>query len=212
MPENPAEALREGRFTQVPVLIGTNLDEGRLFANEVKTMDRYRKETIWMYGDEGQRVLDRYPVGPEGPAYAIAANFTDQRFACPSQALRRVLSAHVPVWGYEFADRQAPFVLPDWVVGLDLGAYHASELAYVFGTSWVFADVKRFTPAQKALSERMQRLWAAFGTEGFAAEWPRVEGAGPVRVFAPEGDRMDDDFFARHHCAFWDGTPFGAVH
>ena len=123
-----------------------------------------------------------------------------------------MLSAHVPVWGYEFADRQAPFVLPDWVVGLDLGAYHASELAYVFGTSWVFADVKRFTPAQKALSERMQRLWAAFGTEGFAAEWPRVEGAGPVRVFAPEGDRMDEDFFARHHCAFWDGTPFGAVH
>lgn len=212
VPENPAGALSAGRFTQVPVLIGTNLDEGRLFANEVKTMDRYQKETIWMYGDQGQRVLEHYPVGEDGPAYAIAANFTDQRFACPSQALRRVLSAHVPVWGYEFADRQAPFVVPDWIVGLDLGAYHASELAYVFGTSWVFADVKRFTPEQKALSDRMQRLWAEFGTAAFAAEWPRVEGAGPVRVFTPKGDRMDDDFFDRHHCAFWDGTPFGAVH
>jgi para-nitrobenzyl esterase len=212
VPESPADALRDGRFTQVPVLVGTNLDEGRLFANEVKTMDRYQKETIWMYGDDGQRVLDRYPVGEDGPAYAIATNFTDQRFACPSQALRRVLSAHVPVWGYEFADRQAPFVLPDWIVGLDLGAYHASELAYVFGTSWVFADVKRFTPQQKALSDRMQRLWATFGTPGFAAEWPRGEGAGPVRVFSPEGARMDHDFFDRHHCAFWDGTSFGAVH
>lgn len=212
VPESPADALREGRFTQVPVLVGANLDEGRLFANEVKTMDRYRKETMWMYGDEGPRVLERYPVGEDGPAYAIAANFTDQRFACPSQALRRVLSAHVPVWGYEFADRQAPFILLAWIVGLDLGAYHASELAYVFGTSWVFADVKRFTPQQKALSDRMQRLWAAFGAPGFGAEWPRVEGAGPVRVFAPEGDRMDHDFFERHHCAFWDGTSFGAVH
>jgi para-nitrobenzyl esterase len=183
-----------------------------LFANEVKDMDRYRKETIWMYGDFGPRVLDRYPVGPEGPAYAIAANFTDQRFACPSQALRRQLARYVPVWGYEFADRGAPFILPDWLVGLDFGAYHASELAYVFGTSWIFADVKRFTPQQKALSQRIQSLWARFGRDDFEAEWPRVEGAGPVRVFAPDGDRLDPDFFGRHHCDFWDGGPFGAVH
>jgi len=212
VPENPAVAIHEGRFTRVPVLVGTNLDEGRLFANEVKDMDRYQKETIWMYGDFGQRVLDRYPVGPDGPAYAIAANFTDQRFACPSQALRRQLSRHVPVWGYEFADRGAPFVLPDRLVGLDLGAYHASELAYVFGTSWVFTDVKRFTPEQKALSQRMQGLWAAFGRDDFEADWPRIDGAGPVRMFAPEGDRLDQTFFDRHHCDFWDGGPFGAVH
>jgi para-nitrobenzyl esterase len=30
-------------------------------------------------------------------------------------------------------------------------------------------------------------------------------------VFAPEGDRLDQTFFERHQCAFWDGTPFGAV-
>ncbi|WP_313454255.1 carboxylesterase family protein, partial [Brevundimonas sp.] len=148
----------------------------------------------------------------EGPAYAIATQFTDQRFACPSQALRRQLSRFVPVHGYEFADRNAPFVLPRWVVGLDLGAYHASELAYVFGTSWIFADVKRFTPEQKALSGRMQALWAGFGQTDFGPDWPAVEGDGPVRVFAPEGDRLDEDFFARHQCDFWDGTSFGAVH
>jgi para-nitrobenzyl esterase len=212
VPENPALAIDQGRFTRVPVIVGTNLDEGRLFANEVKDMDRYQKETLWMYGDVGPRVLDRYPVGPDGPAYAIAANFTDQRFACPSQALRRQLSRYTPVWGYEFGDRDAPFVLPDGIVGLDLGAYHASELAYVFGTSWIFADVDRFTPEQKALSLRMQGLWAGFGQQDFGAEWPRVAGAGPVRVFTAQGDRLDDAFFARHNCDFWDGTPFGAVH
>jgi para-nitrobenzyl esterase len=212
VPENPATAIAEGRFTRVPAIVGTNLDEGRLFANEVKTLDRYQKETIWMYGDVGPRVLQRYPVGEEGPAYAIAANFTDQRFACPSQALRRQLSRYVPTWGYEFADRDAPFVLPAWIVGLDLGAYHASELAYVFGTSWIFADVNRFTPAQRALSKRMRELWAGFGQRGFGEEWPQVEGAGPVRVFKPEGDTLDHVFFERRHCDFWDGTPFGAVH
>jgi para-nitrobenzyl esterase len=212
VPENPAVAIDAGRFTRVPVIVGSNLDEGRLFANEVQDMDRYQKETIWMYGDEGRRVLDRYPVGPEGPAIAIATNFTDQRFACPSQALRRQLARYVPVWGYEFADRDAPFVLPDWIVGLDLGAYHASELAYVFGTSWIFADVGRFTPGQKALSGRMQRLWADFGQTDFGADWPRVEAAGPVRIFTAQSDRLDPDFFGRHQCDFWDGTAFGAAH
>lgn len=211
VPENPAVAIAEGRFTRVPALIGTNLDEGRLFANEVQDMDRYGKETIWMYGDVGPRVLDRYPVGPDGPAYAIAANFTDQRFACPSQALRRLMARHVPVWGYEFADQAAPFVLPDWIVGLDLGAYHASELAYVFGTRWVFADPARFTPEQKALAARMQTAWAAFGQPGFEQDWPRVREGGPIRIFSPEGDRLDAAFFERHQCAFWDGTPFGAA-
>ncbi len=84
VPENPAAAIAGGRFTRVPAIVGTNLDEGRLFANEVQDMDRYQKETIWMYGDVGPRVLERYPVSEDGPAYAIAANFTAQRFACPS--------------------------------------------------------------------------------------------------------------------------------
>lgn len=211
VPESPAVAIAEGRFTRVPAIIGTNLDEGRLFANEVKDLDRYQKETVWMYGDVGPRVLERYPVGEDGPAYAIAANFTAQRFACPSQALRRQMSKYAPVWAYEFADRDAPFRLPAWLVGLDLGAYHASELAYVFGTSWVFADPARFTPEQAALSARMRGLWADFGHRDFGADWPRIEDAGPVRVFAPEGDRLDRTFFERHQCAFWDGTPFGAV-
>ncbi len=212
-PENPAVAFSTGRFVRTPVVVGTNADEGRLFAVEVRSLDRYEKETLWMYGDEGRRILERYPVGDEGPALTIARSFTDQRFACPSHVLRRVLARHVPVWGYEFADAEAPIRLPDWITGLDMGAYHASELAYVFGTSWLFADIDAFTPEQRALSERMMGLWAGFGQgPAFQAEWPRVEAdGGPVKVFAPEGDRMDDRFFERRNCDLWGGTSFGAV-
>jgi para-nitrobenzyl esterase len=212
-PESPATAFMAGRYRPRPALIGTNLDEGRLFATEVRDMARYNDETIWMYEGEGPRVLERYPVGPEGPAAAIASSFTDSRFACPSHALRRLLSQRAPVHGYEFADRQAPIVVPDWLTGLDMGAYHASELAYVFGTRWVFADPGRFTPQQKALSDRMMRLWAGFGHDAtFDGDWPAVgaEGA-PIRVFTPDGDRLDDSFFERHQCAFWGGTIWGAV-
>lgn len=213
VPESPAEAFAAGRFTKVPVIVGSNTDEGRLFAVEVRDMDRYRKETVWLYGADGERALERYPVGPEGPAVAIARSFTDSRFSCPADALRRVLARHVPVHGYEFADVEAPFILPDWITGLDMGAYHASELAYVFGTSWLFADTGRWTPEQRALSERMMRLWAGFGHDpGFDADWPAVsDGGGPVRVFDPAGDRMDETFFERRQCGFWGGTSVGAV-
>ncbi len=94
-----------------------------------------------------------------------------------------------------------------------MGAYHASELASVFGTSWLFADTRRWTPGQRALSQRMMSLWAGFGHDAdFDAVWPRVsEGGGPVVVFHPEGDRVDPTFFDRHQCGFWGGTALGAV-
>jgi len=213
VPVSPATAFATGDFVRTPVIVGTNTDEGRLFAVEVRDMDRYNKETVWLYGADGERALQRYPVGPEGPAVAIAQSFTDSRFACPSDALRRVLSRHAPTYGYEFADRAAPFLLPDWITGLDMGAYHASELAYVFGTSWLFADTGRWTPEQRALSERMMGLWVGFGHDPrFEADWPKVsEGGGPVVVFDPAGDRVDATFFDRHQCGFWGGTALGAV-
>ena len=211
VPISPAEAFAPGRFVRTPVVVGTNLDEGRLFAVEVRDMERYADETLWLYGDAGPRVLERYPVGPEGPAVAIAQSFTDSRFACPSDALRRVLSKWVPTWGYEFADRRAPIRLPSWITGLDMGAYHASEATYVFGTSWLFADTDVWTPDQRALSDRMMTFWAGFGRPDFDAAWPGVtDGGGPVKVFDPAGDRMDEGFFARHQCDFWGGTALGA--
>ena len=213
VPESPPGAFAGGRFVRVPVIVGTTADEARLFATEVRSLDRYERQTRWLYGEAGERALALYPVGEGEPGVAIARSFTDSRFACPADALRRVLAAHVPVHGYEFADPDPPFVVPDAIMGLDMGAYHASELASVFGTSWLFADTGRWTPEQRALSQRMMRLWAGFGHDpDFEAEWPGVgEGGGPIRVFHPAGDRMDARFFARRNCAFWGGTALGPV-
>jgi len=213
VPIAPPLAFASGDFVKVPVIVGTNADEGRLFSGEVRDIDRYENQSRWLYGEAGDRALALYPVGEEGPAIAIAQSFTDSRFACPSDALRRLLARHVPVHGYEFADRAAPFVAPHWLTRMDMGAYHASELAYVFGTSWLFTNTNRWTPEQRALSDRMMRLWAGFDPDpDFAASWPEVsKGGEPVLVFDPAGDRVDHDFFTRHHCDFWGGTDLGAV-
>jgi len=212
VPLSPPEAFSRGDFIRVPVIVGSNLDEGRLFAVEVRDMDRYRKETVWLYGTAGEAALARYPVDEQGPAIAIAASFTDSRFACPTDALRRLLSRHVPVHGYEFVDRDVPFLLPQWISGIPMGAYHASEIASVFGTSWLFTDTRAWSTAQRALSDRMQALWSSFGNDpDFETAWPPVRwGGGPIRLFDPRGDIMDTTFHARHQCEFWDQTALGA--
>ena len=213
VPIAPPQAFEEGRFTGESVIIGSNADEGRLFATGVRSLERYTAQTRWMFGADGDRVLAIYPADPDKPAYALARAFTDQRFACPSHALRRVLSRHIPVYGYEFADPRPPFVVPEWISGLEMGSYHASEVAYVFGVSWLFANTERFTVEQRELSRRMMHMWAAFGhDDAFASSWPTVSaGGGPVLIFAPQGDWVDANFHNRRRCDFWDGTSFGAV-
>lgn len=213
VPVAPPLAFLQGGFTQVPVIVGSNRDEGRLFAVKVRDEARYRNQTIWMYGDDGPGVLTRYPIEPEGPGATMARSFTDQKFACPADALRRVLARHVPVRGYEFADPDAPFALSALLnAPYELGAYHASEATYVFGTRWIFANPARFTPEQRALSDRMMRLWAGFGHDEVPdAEWPRATDSGPVRVFDPAGDTIDDSFAARSQCDFWATTRFAPV-
>lgn len=212
IPLAPPLAFARGEFVQVPAIIGSNRDEGRLFAVEVRDDDRYRRQTMWMYGRDGGGVLAHYPIGEEGPGAAMARSFTDQKFACPADALRRMLSAHVSVRGYEFADPAPPFDLKLLVrAPYALGAYHASEATYVFGTRWIFADPARFTPEQKALSNRMMALWTGFGQgEAFEAAWPMAEN-GAVRVFQPEGDTQDTGFAERSQCGFWARTVFAPV-
>ena len=213
VPVSPATAFATGNFIRTPVIVGTNADEGRLFAVEVRDMARYDDETRWMYGDEGTRVLSHYPVGADGPGLTMARSFTDQRFACPSDALRRVLARHVPTYGYEFVDPDAPIVLPRFLLPYDMGAYHAAEATYVFGRPWAFADPSKFTPQQAALARRMRNAWAGFGHDpAFETNWARVgERGAPLKAFDPEGDRPDEGFFVRHQCALWDGSAFGAV-
>ena len=210
VPVAPPLAFLSGDFVRVPVMVGTNADEGRLFAVQVKDPARYAAQTRWMYGASGDAVLSRYPIDPAegkaGPGLAMARSFTDQKFACPAEALRRLLARHVPVSGYEFADPDAPLALPAWLFPYDMGAYHASELTYVFGTPWAFADPRLFTPQQAALGDRMRKLWAGFGHGDTA--WPE---AGRVLILDPAGDRVSDDFAARHQCDFWATTAFGPV-
>jgi len=76
---------------------------------------------------------------------------------------------------------------------MPLGAYHASEIAYVMQTPWALADPAAFTPAQRALSDTMQDYRTAFARSGDpdaagAAHWPAIApDATPCSRWGPAG-------------------------
>ena len=56
----------------------------------------------------------------------------------------RLLAPQVPVRLYLFDNTQAPSRLPNLPFFPRLGAYHASEIAYVLQRPWILADPSRF--------------------------------------------------------------------
>lgn len=94
-----------------------------------------------------------------------------------------------------------------------LGACHALELAFVFGT--LAAPMQdRFAgkgPEVEALSAEMMRSWIAFATAGnpnareAAADWPRYDsGRRVTRIFDSKGIGVEEAPFDEER-AIWDG-------
>lgn len=215
LPLSPAEAFRTGEFNRLPVLVGTNRDEGNLFGflyrliGELFTERSYDKVVARLLAERAEAAKQLY-AGEASPALRFARMVTDGFFACPTLSLNRRLSEWVPVHAYEFADREAVSRLPSLPFLPPLGAYHSGEIAYILRASWVLADASAFDAAQDALSRRMQGAWARFA-RGEAPEdgWQSFKAdEGAVMSFTPEGSGLRHDMPAAHRCAAWHGLGF----
>ncbi|HTW03515.1 MAG TPA: carboxylesterase family protein [Streptosporangiaceae bacterium] len=214
LPETIKTALATGQFSHVPVVIGTNHDEWRLFValdqidgGPPVTAANYQTmiaSTLGVPAAAAAAIASRYPLSSySSPSVALGAVGTDAIFACPAVTAEQSLSRYTPTYAYEFNDENAPerFLAP---VGFPYGAAHASELQYLFGlTTAAFPGV--LTPAQQQLAAIMKRDWtnlAKFGGPG--ARWPRLTAASqPTLSLAPPHPQVETDFAAEHHCAFW---------
>ncbi|MFF8973522.1 carboxylesterase/lipase family protein [Streptomyces sp. NPDC014995] len=216
LPRPPHTAWAEGRVNAVPALSGSTRDEYRYFTalyvdllgGGPLTPDSYAALIGLQYGNRAAEVLDAYPASAyPSPNLAYSAVGTDQRFACPARDDSRLYSSRTPVYAYEFADPQAPPFIP--APHTPQGAFHASELAYLFPTD----ALAPLTPAQRRLSVTMTAYWARFAATGNpnapgTPPWPRYTAAGDhIQVLAPDRVGPTTDFAADHHCPFWHPSP-----
>ncbi|WP_343242428.1 MULTISPECIES: carboxylesterase family protein [unclassified Streptomyces] len=219
LPELPPKALRSGRFHRVPVLSGGTLDEHRTFVGMLYdgvgrkfTEADYGRALRTAFGRQvAQRVRAEYPTAAfPSPALAWATVITDRMWARGTHAQHEALARHVPVYAYEFADRDAPMFLP--LPGdFDFGAFHAGDIPYLFEDE---TAEPRFTPAQRRLSAAMSEYWAAFARTGAAhaaglPAWPPCRPGRHVnrpytQSLAPR--RIGPvDYYREHNLAFWNG-------
>lgn len=191
VPEYPVEVFRAGRSHPVPLIIGTNHDEAALFKLMKSPLMPISESTIHEMFEQVSRDNPDMPVLPELEDHIVAAypDFPKQKgameisrdagFRMPSIWVAEAHSRVAPTWMYRFD--QAPPLLRL----LGIGASHATELAYVFGT--LPGKVRNMDIAfrlgglteAKEISARMQTRWLQFARAGnpetTELEWPGYE-------------------------------------
>jgi para-nitrobenzyl esterase len=227
LPVPPAQAIETGRFNKVPILLGTNRDEGRPLAAATTswTQQQYVQFVTSTFGAAlAPKVLKAYPLGdfpqPYPISYALAAELTDSGViegigGCSEQNMaERFVRDGTPTFFYEFDDRNAPPLTNAIPPGYQDGAGHAMELAYLWPSftngSSLYAEL---TGPQLQLSQQMIAYWGAFarnGSPGAFGEPPWGQYRGQLMMSLRPGGQSQEIFgiqFAQEHdCAFWNTT------
>jgi para-nitrobenzyl esterase len=216
LPVSPADAIASGHFNRVPVINGSNHDEGRTFAQDLTdfTEPQYEAFVRSLFGANADAVLAQYPFSaypsPYTSAYAIGAIWTDSGFitgigGCGALSLDEQLARWTRTFAYQFDDRHAPG-LNDNHPGYMWGAGHAMELAYL----WPSFDngiplAAQFTPAQRELSHEMVLRWGAMARFG-TPFWPAYHPGGRIWSLRPGYNSRpisQATYSAQHKCGFW---------
>jgi para-nitrobenzyl esterase len=88
---------------------------------------------------------------------------TDWAWGCPVLGRDRALSAHVPLYVYEFGDEKAPWFTTLPKPNFPTGAFHGAELQYLFNDEQLPGPQ---TAAQRRLSAQMISYWSQFAYTG----------------------------------------------
>ncbi|TCK25681.1 carboxylesterase/lipase family protein [Pseudonocardia endophytica] len=168
LPEPPLDALRAGASAGVDVLAGTNADEINLYfvptgMRDAITAEQVRVMIGAVHPDPDALIR---AAGDGTPGEQLSRLLTEQVFAGPT---RRTLEAHTGRnFGYRFAWHS------DACDG-QLGACHACELPFVFGTLATSTGLDKI-PGEKPpaeLSDRMLAAWVSFASTGEPGWAPR---------------------------------------
>jgi len=182
LPEDDYAAFASGRYNQLPVITGTNLDENKLF----------------LYADEShvRRWFGVIPRLRDPDRYELVADYLSRTWKANAvdEVAPLLLAAQGPsVYAYRFDWDEEPTIF-----GADLsvlmGAAHAFEIPFVFGHfdlgragNMIFTDEN--LPGRLALSEAMMSYWAQFayagdpgrGRDGALPAWTPWDPTGPEK-------------------------------
>jgi para-nitrobenzyl esterase len=204
IPVSPIEAFQNDRFAHVPMLLGTNRDEGTFFVNLTGLLDIDRatyEDTLSVLaptlGTDEATLAEMYPVDDyPKPAWALAAAFAEAKLNCPARRIARVVAnagAGTFLYHFEEAAADSP-----------LGASHGAELPFLFTAS--------FQATQEPLALAMRAFWGRFAenhdpNQPGATPWPPYDGVSDEHLALSAAAVATGSGLRREHCDFWDRIP-----
>ncbi|OBI85497.1 carboxylesterase/lipase family protein [Mycobacterium sp. 1245805.9] len=205
LPVDPVEAMRSGRAHKVPLIVGTNAEEGRLFTRFLKMLPTNQSMIEELLADTDPAARERITAAyPDYPAPSACIQLGgDFAFSSAAWQIAEAHGNHAPTYLYRYD--YAPRTLR-WS---GLGATHATELLAVFdvyrtrfGALLTAAADRR---AALKVSNHVQRRWRSFSRTGSPGDdWPPYTRADRAVMVFDRKSRIEFDPHPHRRIA-WDG-------
>jgi para-nitrobenzyl esterase len=181
LPEDVYTIFAKGKQNDVPLIAGSNADEGKSLSPwpATGTAESFIKQARTRFNDKTEEFLKLYPAGSNEEAKTSHyASFRDFAFGWQMRTWARMAAktGKSKVFLYYF-DR-----VPPGPESVRYGAFHASEIAYVFGN---LRPPRPWQDVDRTLSEAIASYWVDFARTGDPngkglVKWPIYKEAGDV--------------------------------
>ncbi len=216
LPKDPVNAFADGDFRHVPAILGSNREEANIGRPVVKLLnvDKLKASLTQIYTPYAEQIYALFPAPPNPSNDQIKLSLLQTAtltvFTAPTQYFARSIAAA--------GQRAYNYVFTGQPWGSYLGAFHSSELPYVFGNPYS-NGVYTFDPTSppSALSAGMQGYWTSFAITGDPngggrTQWPTFSGGSPpTMMLDPAGFTVVLGYQA-HECAVADQLFVPSLH
>ena len=207
VPSDFYQLFDKGLQHDVPVLIGQNEDESGARPNLTMTLAAYRNMAQRRFGAASQEFLALYPATSDDEAGAMMNEVIRQdnritNFLLATQGEHAAANkSYLYFWNHA----------PPGPNSQRLGAFHGSELNYVFNN--FYASDRPWTDEDRRIADIMSSYWANFAANGDPngdglPAWDPVDPASPVTMELgdrfgpiPVADGAEIDFVRRYYLA-----------
>lgn len=174
LPRDVYSIYAEGKQAHVPLLAGWNADEARagvVLAKDKPTVSSFSAQARTRFGESADTLLKLYAANSDAEALESAAALASDLFI--GYTTWKWIEMQKQTGGstvFRYSFDKAPPVAPDMkingvaVTAKDIGARHAGEIEYVFGT--LKSVNVPWQPEDWKLSDEMMTYWTNFAKTG----------------------------------------------